>query len=380
MTTAYEQEARGTDHRPEHNSQKRFTDQPSDRSTGCPALVFRLMRLLPVLMLPGLFTCSPSASLHTYTGRTMGTTFSVKIVLPARPASPDPSQVNSAIDSLLLQVNQQMSTYIPDSELSRFNASSSTDWFAVSADLAYVMQRAKEIYQLSGGAFDVTVGPLVNLWGFGPDPMTAQIPADEAIRARRKLTGSDKIHVRLQPPALRKELPGMYCDLSAIAKGFGVDKVADYLYAAGFTDFLVEIGGEVRARGHNQHGAPWRIGVASPSADGGVRKILDLQDAAMATSGDYFNYFEKDGVRYSHTIDPRTGRPITHTLASVTVIQPTCMDADALATAINVLGPEQGMRLAEEKNWAVFMIIHDGSAFIEKMTAQFQQRFIHENQ
>ncbi len=378
MTTANEQEARRVSYRIQQTTSRHTSPYPR------PGLdtIRRIIGIVPAaLVLLAALSCSPAPELHTYSGRTMGTSFSVKIVPPALADSTiDFNAIDSAIDSLLHQVNQQMSTYIPDSELSRFNASRHTDWFPVSEDLARVMLRAKEIYDLSDGAFDITVGPLVNLWGFGPDPSTAQIPPQEAIRERMALTGSDKIHVRLDPPAIRKEIAAIYCDLSAIAKGFGVDKIADYLSAAGFRDFLVEIGGELRARGHNQHGAAWRIGVASPSADGGVRKILDLQDAAMATSGDYFNYFEKDGVRYSHTIDPRTGRPITHTLASVTIIRQTCMDADALATAINVLGPDQGMRLAEQNNWPVYMIIHDGTGFIEKMTPQFQQLFIHANQ
>jgi thiamine biosynthesis lipoprotein len=312
-------------------------------------------------------------------GFTMGTTYRVKVVKSSRwkPADTDKTtQILSAgIADCLDAVNRQMSMWREDSEISRFNRYRETTWFEISADTARVIAEALETSNKSGGAFDITVGPLVNLWGFGPAKEKREIPGEARIKEAMAKTGYQKLAVQLSPPSVKKEDPGIYCDLSAIAKGFGVDKVAEYLETQGFTDYLVEIGGEVRARGINHEGTPWRVAIASPSPDGssGYQKVLFLQDAAMATSGDYHNYFEKDGVRYSHTIDPSTGRPITHKLASVTVVQASCMTADALATAIDVLGPEKGYELALKENLPVFLVVRDKGGFVEKMTPRFQE-------
>jgi thiamine biosynthesis lipoprotein len=212
----------------------------------------------------------------------------------------------------------------------------------------------------------------VNLWGFGPAKEKREIPGEAQIKEAMVKIGYQKLAVHLSPPSMKKEDPEIYCDLSAIAKGFGVDKVAAYLEAQGFNDYLVEIGGEVRARGKNPKGTLWRVAIASPDGSSGYQKVLFLEDASMATSGDYHNYFEKDGVRYSHTIDPSTGRPITHKLASVTVVHASCMTADALATAIDVLGPGKGYELALKENLPVFLVIREKDTFVEKMTPRFQ--------
>ncbi|KAA3657833.1 MAG: FAD:protein FMN transferase, partial [Calditrichaeota bacterium] len=190
------------------------------------------------------------------------------------------------------------------------------------------------------------------------------------------LVGQKHVTARSNPPAVKKEIPGIYCDLSAIAKGYAVDAVADYLIDAGFANFLVEIGGEVRAGGKKANGDAWRIGIASPVKSGGIQKVVRLSDTGMATSGDYFNYFEKDGKRYSHTIDPVTGHPVTHKLASVTVIHPSCMTADGYATAIDVMGPEKGFEFAQDRNLAVFMIVRSNGGFVEKMTPEFEAIFM----
>ena len=184
--------------------------------------------------------------------------------------------------------------------------------------------------------------------------------------------GYQNLFVRQSPPSIKKKNPGIYCDLSAIAKGFGVDKVAEYLDSKGFVHYLVEIGGEVRAKGVKPGGQPWRVAIAVPDGSSSYQRVLLLKNISMATSGDYQNYFEKDGKRYSHTIDPCTGRPITHTLASVTVIHESCMMADALATAINVLGPGKGYELAIKENLPVFLIIKKRGGFVEKMTPLFE--------
>jgi thiamine biosynthesis lipoprotein len=281
--------------------------------------------------------------------------------------------LTSEIGALLKEVNRQMSNWLKDSEISRFNQYKESDWFGVSGDTVLVIAEGLRISEKSGGAFDITVGPLIDLWGFGPVKKEKQIPGEEQIKAVKAKIGYQKLEVRQSPPSVKKEAPDIHCDLSAIAKGFGVDKVAGYLDSKGFSDYLVEIGGEVRAKGMNHRGVLWRVAVATPDGTSNYQKVLSLKDISMATSGDYHNYFEKDGVRYSHTIDPTTGRPITHKLASVTVIHESCMTADALATAINVLGPGKGYELAIKENLPVFLVVKEGGVFAEKMTPRFEK-------
>ncbi len=347
------------------------------------------------------FHCSPlgdsGREMHLFRGQTMGTFYSVKIIEPVQdtrstgnetpvtgqPTGPifDKTAIKNGIEQVLDQVNQQMSTYRPDSEISRFNKYRGNDWFPVSHDLADVVEQALKVSALSGGAFDITVGPLVNLWGFGPTKRPLKIPDAGEIEKARLIIGYDKISVRIpgagspEPPALKKMLPEIYCDLAGIAKGYGVDQVARYLESAGIKEYLVEIGGEVRTKGKNQKNQWWLLGVITADGTARVQRAFPLVNAAMATSGDYFNYFEEDGVRYSHTIDPSTGKPITHKLASVSVIASSCVVADAMATALDVLGPEKGYELAIKENLAVFMLIKgDGkNVFIEKMTPQFKK-------
>jgi thiamine biosynthesis lipoprotein len=312
-------------------------------------------------------------------GSTMGTTYMVKIVKPDDKklsfAAEHIKRVTADIEMLLKKVNLQMSNWLPDSEISRFNRYKEGQWFEVSPDTAGVFTEALRVSKVSEGAFDITVGPLINLWGFGPDGTVKQIPGEEQIKKVMGEIGCEKLFVRPSPPAIKKEQPGIYCDLSAIAKGFGVDQVVEYLDSRGFSHYLVEIGGEVRAKGLNHKNQIWRVAIASPEPHGGspYQKIIRLKDASMATSGDYFNYFEKDGIRYSHTIDPTTGKPIFHKLASVTVIHESCMTADAMATAINVLGPGKGYELAIKENLAIFMIIRGKDGFIERMTPRFHE-------
>ena len=309
--------------------------------------------------------------LVTISGPTMGTTFQVKIVQSE--ITLDLVVLEREINTRLEEVNRQMSTYRDNSEITQFNRSPSTDWFAVSSDFAYVLHIAREISTWSDGAFDVTIGPLVNLWGFGPNAIPERVPSPDSINAHRALVGYEKIHIDLSAPTIKKEIPEIYCDLSAIAKGFGVDRIASYLDSLGINHYFIEIGGELRTKGHNHLRQLWRIGIASPAGQGKLQKALALDNISMATSGDYHNYFERDGVRYSHTIDPRTGRPITHALASVTVLHKSCAYADGLATAINVMGPETGFAFAEKHNLAVFMIVRQGDGFVEKMTDSFEK-------
>lgn len=304
-------------------------------------------------------------------GSTMGTTFQVKIARDE--GALDARVLAREIDARLDEVNRQMSTYRKDSEISRFNRSRSTNWVRVSPDFARVLRVAHQISTWSDGAFDVTVGPLVNLWGFGPNAIPARVPSPDSIAARKARVGYEKVRVDRSASAIKKEVGGVYCDLSAIGKGFGVDRVASYLDSLGVEGYFIEIGGELRTKGRNHLGQRWRVGIASPAEPGALQKVLALENMSLATSGDYHNYFERDGVRYSHTLDPRTGRPITHGLASVSVVHPSCLYADGLATAINVMGPERGFAFAEARGLAAFMIVRREEGFVEKMTAQFEK-------
>ncbi len=314
---------------------------------------------------------TPVRELH---GETMGTTYMVKIYNPPK----FESDVAIAVDAELRAVNDQMSTYLKSSEISRFNDSDSTDWFDVSAETAMVVSASLDISKATQGAFDVTIGPLVNAWSFGPDPKTNQIPSDAAITSLRESVGYEKLSVRIDPPALKKSVPSLKVDLSSIAKGHGVDRVVDRLADLGAKNVFVEIGGEVRVSG-SKDGQPWKVGIQNPQvadADGGAMSLAaahPMHDQAMATSGDYRIYFEVDGKRYSHTIDPRTGRPIDHDLASVSVIADTCMKADGWATAINVLGADEGIKVAAEQDLDVLVIRRRGEEFVRLGTGSLSQ-------
>lgn len=302
----------------------------------------------------------------------MGTTFSIKVIEKNEVTENDYSNIESDINDLLKEVNRQMSTYIPTSEISEFNKSESTDWIEISEDFAFVVDEALKICEASEGYFDITIGPLVNLWGFGPENRPTLIPTDEEIQNRLNEIGYAKVSVKLNPPMIKKENPKIQIDLSAIAKGFGVDKVADYLSSKGFNNYMVEIGGEVRTSGTNHKADDWKIGISTPDAKMGIQKVVNISDNSLATSGDYYNYFENEGKRFSHTIDPRTGKPITHKLASVTVIHKSCAKADGIATAIDVMGPELGLKFADKMELPIFMIVRDGNNFVEKMNKNFE--------
>ena len=307
----------------------------------------------------------------TLTGKTMGTTYSVK--LPKLPGELTAETLQAEIDRCLETVNNQMSTWQSDSELSRFNRFEESDWFPVSEDTAVVVKTAIEVSRSTGGAFDVTVGPLVNLWNFGPDRSERTLPAESVIEETKARVGFEFLEVRLDPPALRKTRPQVYVDLSAIAKGFGVDKVAGVLDQHLIADYMVEIGGEVRTKGTKADGQAWRIGIETPTPFArGVQEALALSGQSLATSGDYRNFAVIEGKRYSHTIDPRTGRPVDHKLTSVSVIAESCMLADAYATSLMVLGPVKGYNWATDRGIAALLIVRDGERFLEKPTPAFE--------
>ncbi len=290
-----------------------------------------------------------------FNGQALGTGFTVKVVVPDE-STVGKEEASAAIRDAVDQVDVSMSTYRPDSELSRFN-DHGTEAFSVSPALVEVMIEARRVAELSDGAFDITVGPLVDAWGFGPE-VSAEPPDDDEIARLLEDNGFRHLEIDAGAGTVRKDRVGLRCDLSAIAKGYAVDRVSSRMSALGFTDHMVEIGGEVRTAGHSADGRPWRIGIERPQSEHrGLWSAVELKDVAMATSGDYRNYYERDGVRISHIIDPRTGRPIRHTLASVSVIHPDCMTADALATALTALGPEDGRQLVDREGLAALFLV-----------------------
>ncbi len=341
--------------------------------------------LMRRFLVPGLFVLAlfvtlymrrpdPETTVQTVSlsGPTMGTSWKVSIVVPLAEETVRERAV-PAIQGALERVNASMSTYIPDSELSKFNARASMIAVPVSDELSFVLRSAARISVRSGGAFDVTVGPLVNAWGFGPTKVDV-LPTEETLKTLRGRVGFQKVELNAAEKTVRKTTPEVYVDLSAIAKGYGVDQVSEALTEAGFTRYMVEIGGEVKTRGQNSRGGPWRLGIEKPSAtERAVLEVVALENKAMATSGDYRNFYEKDGVRVSHTVDPRTGRPITHRLASVTVVSDDCISADGWATALNVLGPEEGLTIAKREGLAaLFLTKTDDGAFKESVTPAFE--------
>ena len=298
-------------------------------------------------------------------GKTMGTTYHIKVVSDEI----DPGTLKMAIDEQLIQLNQVFSTYIPDSELSLMNRSAGE--IQVSSELMKVLSLSSEIHNLSEGAFDPTVGPLVNLWGFGPSGPRNGVPNDEEIGQAMARTGFTRLV--FQEMAITKPAD-LVIDLSAIAKGYAVDVVSDYLEEVGEHRYLVEIGGEVRANGRNDRHVPWVIGIEAPDMQ--VRRLqrtLPIKNMGMATSGDYRNFFKHEGQVYSHTLNPKTGWPVTHNLASVTVLHPRAGHADGLATAFSVMGEAATMELAEENKLLVLAIIRDQGSYREVMSTELNR-------
>lgn len=309
-----------------------------------------------------------------YSDAIFGTSFTIKASFI--PSTLKTNELRVQIKQLLDKLNGQMSTYQQDSELSKINANQSSEWLTVSTDLYSVLKQANEISVLSNGAFDVTIGPLVNLWGFGPNPMSFDVPEKILIDTQLKKTGYKKILFDDKTHRIKKLVPDIYIDLSAIAKGYAVDQVGLLLEKQGISNYMVEIGGELRLKGKNISNEPWRIAVEKPVIEMGViQKVLPLNNTSLATSGDYRNFFESDGVRFSHTIDPRFGKPIKHKLASITILSDTTMKADALATALMVLGAEEGYKIAEQEKIAALFIIKTEDGFKEKATPVFLNTF-----
>ena len=328
-----------------------------------------MIRLLLVASL-ALGACAPGTAEFDLSGETMGTDYSVKIAAD----SVDVASVKHQVEATLDAVDAMLSTYRPDSELSRFNSDPTTEWHGVSAEFCAKVEQALAISAMTDGAFDITVGPLVNLWGFGPDTPTVEPPSDADIAAAEAVVGYHRLHADCAIPALKKDIADLYIDMSGLGKGYAADRVAARLDEDGLSNYLIEVGGELRLRGHNSHGDKWAIGIEAPLYD---RRepytVVHLTDTAVATSGDYRNYFESGGIHYQHIIDTRTGRPVTHSMASVTVVDGDGSRADALATGLLVLGPDRGMQLAKTQGLAVLFLMRGNGRITEQSSPAFER-------
>ena len=335
---------------------------------------FRVL-VVPIVVTVAATCASPKngSAMYELHGSTMGTRFVVKIVADDDNGMSE-SALRELVESELMLVDGLMSQYRPGSELSQFNRYNETTPFAVSDETFEVLAEAHRISAWTDGAFDITVGPLVEAWGFGV-ASEMEPPSDAEVEELRSRLGFARLRLNVEAHTVQKDEPLLEGDLSAIAKGYAVDRVAEALELAGFPRYMVEVGGEVRTGGSNDAGTPWRIAVQRPdSHEPSFQMTVPLTNAAMATSGDYRNFYEWEGRRVSHTIDPRTGRPLEHTLASVTVVTRWCMTADAVATALLVLGPEEGYRFAVANDVAALMLVRraDGG-FDELLTPDFER-------
>ncbi|MEC5341180.1 FAD:protein FMN transferase ApbE [Brenneria populi] len=317
-----------------------------------------------------------SRPLMTIEGKTMGTFYSVKISGEQKEGK---ELLQREIDTLLEQANNEISTYRQDSTLSKFNQYRGNEPQPISNGTADIILAAQRIGRATGGAMDITVGPLVNLWGFGPQKQPTQIPSQQQIDATRQKIGLS--HLKLVSDErgewIQKDLPDLYVDLSTLGEGYGADLLAQLMAKKGITNYLVSVGGAISSRGVNAEGMPWRVAIQKPTdRENAMQAAVNLQGYGISTSGSYRNYFERDGQRYSHVIDPATGRPITHQLVSVTVIAPTALEADGWDTGLMVLGREKALALAQRQGLAVYLISKTEKGFQAEMTPQFQSFLI----
>ena len=345
----------------------------------------RLVIVSGVVVLLLLSACRPAPSTEGLAGATMGTTYSIRIAGAGLGAA-GLARLQAEVDQVLDEVNRQMSTYRPDSEITQFNRAGANEPVAVSPDFLRVLRRGLEIAEASGGAFDPTVGALVAAWGFGAGAKARQRPDPEQVAAARQQVGYGHLAIGADG-RITKGIAALQLDLSAIAKGYGVDRVAELLLSRNIRNFLVEIGGETRAEGLNGSGVPWRVGVQRP--DYGPEPGRDFEGVlgltggrAVATSGDYQNFYQDgDGATYAHIIDPRTAMPVRHAVASVSVLAADCLTADGLATTLDVLGPEEGIPwLAEHFPGAevLFVVRRDNGEYGEIASPGFAAALAYE--
>ena len=327
------------------------------------ALLLSLMLLLAA--------CQPAPTQTRIQGSTMGTYYAVTL---SDPFPGGQGALQQEVETLLARLNQEISTYDPASLISRFNQGTGQPPQVIPATMAKIVQQGMDAGRLTRGALDVTVGPLVNLWGFGPDKRPTQRPGAEQIAQARARVGIDKLSLTPQGDhfLLGKAIPGLYLDLSTLGEGAASDEIAGLLERRGVHNYLIEVAGAVRSKGRNAKGNPWRVAIVEPSdRPGAIEDVVTPNGMAVSTAGSYRNYYELDGKRYSHIIDPATGEPVTHRLVSASVITPTALEADALDTALMVMGPERAMAFAKEHRLAVYLIEKTDQGFVARHTPEF---------
>ncbi|MCQ4307441.1 FAD:protein FMN transferase [Pseudomonas stutzeri] len=315
--------------------------------------------------------CLFQDKVESFGGPTMGSTYSVKYVAGDQAANK--AQLQRDTESILAEIDKQMSTYRSDSDIEVFNALPAGECMTMPSGVRELVVAGQRLSEESDGALDLTIEPLLNLWGFGPQGRGERVPSAEEIARVRQDVGQQ--HLRVEGEQLCK-VRAVQVDFNSIAAGYAVDQVAETLEASGVSSYLVEITGELKARGHKPDGAPWRIAIEAPhDAERVAQRIIELDGYAVSTSGDYRNYFERDGKRYSHTLDPQTGVPIDHHLAAVTVVDPSTLRADGLSTVLMVLGPERGLAYAAEHKIAALFVIREGQKFVSRSTEAFDELF-----
>lgn len=306
--------------------------------------------------------------LHNISGETMGTVYHIKWI------SGSPNTLQTEIDAALAALNQQVSTYQSTSQIARYNRANPGQALAIGDDFRKILDASMALYRQTQGALDVTAAPLVNLWGFGPNQI-AKIPTDSEIKHAQSKMGLNSFSVQSQH--LTKRIAGATLDFSAIAKGYGVDRVASLLEQYKIQDYMVEIGGEVRLKGLNQQRQPWKIAVLKPDAkQQQIQQVIRADNLAIATSGDYLNFYRYQDKVYSHLIDPQVGKPITNHIASVTVLHPSCMYADGYATALSVMGVERALAFANENALPVMLIERQAEQFIVYYAGGFKDYIV----
>lgn len=323
-----------------------------------------------VLALSG---CESNAErVEVLSGPTMGSTFTIKYVYNA--ATPAADAVGVEVQSILDEVDRQMSTYRLDSDIARFNQSPVNTCMQMPQPVLDLAQYGYDLSSLSDGAFDLTLGPLLDLWGFGPQARGKRVPSADEIAAAKAQTGYK--HIRVVNDQLCKDAD-VKVEFNSIAAGYTVDRISERFAQLNIDSYMIEVTGELIAKGLKPDGSPWRIALEQPLGDGQrvIQRVLEIDGYGLNTSGDYRNYFEENGVRFSHTIDPQVGAPISHKLASVTIVDRSTLHADGLGTLLLVLGPERGLDFAEEHKIAAFFVMHDGEGFAVQVSSEFSRIF-----
>ncbi|WP_434629762.1 FAD:protein FMN transferase [Pseudomonas sp. Z1-29] len=321
-------------------------------------------------MLAGVVSgCGRGDTLERFDGPTMGSRYSVQYVRHA--ATPGPNVVQAEVEKILAEVDRLFSTYRSDSEIERFNALPGGSCLTMPGPVFELVRVGEQLSSQSHGAFDLTVEPLLNLWGFGPQSRREAVPSAEALALARRQVGHG--YLRIEGDRLCKDA-AVEVDFNSIAAGYAVDRIAAKLQALGIDSYLAEATGELKAVGHKPDGSAWRIALEEPRNDRQMaERVIEVNGYGVSTSGDYRKYFEQGGKRYSHTFDARTGAPVLHNLASVTVIHPSAMLADGLSTLLLILGPEEGWDYAQEHGIGVFFVLRDGERFVVRTNDAFER-------